>query len=232
MTRYGEAMPRPTAAKIRYATTGGLRKQIAEHRAEERPAARRGEDRGEHALGKRAFGPFLDLQFADPPAADKAGDGDLPHTQETQGHHKDQRGHGHLEPGERELFAPGQARAGRQRRQHEKDREDARRIPSVQSEDTPAAFARLIEEGENLQADDRQHARHEVQNQSAQEGEAELHEQRAEDDGLLGGRCIIAEFLRLGRGLLYGDAGDRAARSRRGSRPRRHRRTTASGLCP
>jgi len=167
----------------------GLPEREAEHRTEKRPAARGRQHGAEHALEEGAERPLPRL---DVPRlrADETGNRQFPDAEERKREGEHDPRHGDVEAGRCELLSPGEARPGEAdlrghagRRQGEEDREHAEAVPEVHLEHLAPVAARLLGERHEFEAEHRQDAGHEVQEQAAGEAHEEHDGQRERSRG-------------------------------------------------
>ena len=161
-------------------------------RRHNRRGARRGKNGGNDALQKRTKRPFLGGGRLNTAAAEETRDWNFPDSEQTQRHGKYHGGDCHVERGAAELAAPGEIdRTGKHGEQQEHGN-DACRIPDIENQRVAAAAPRLLDKAHDLEADHRQHARHQVENQPANKRQRDVVRERAGSRIHLQARQIIA----------------------------------------
>jgi hypothetical protein len=148
---------------------------VADGRSHQRGHARGGDDRGENA-GEEAAGEAGLLGEIAAGAGER--EAELKLAGEREAEEEDQRGQNGDEAGRLKLEAPAEfAAAGAQDQQRSDDGpetdDDAQRVDKAVGALAALLFAGGVDQGEALEEEDRENARHEVQQQATEKGEAD-----------------------------------------------------------
>ena len=150
-----------------------LREGESEGDAQERRGAGRGQRGGQHAVEECARRPMFRRQPAGGIQGASA-ERDFKHAEQIQRHQRDQRGEADDKDRAAELHAPagmmsGGLDADDDGGEHEKRHQHAEGIDEAELADVARVAPGFADKAKNFQRDDRQHAGHDVQNQSADE---------------------------------------------------------------
>ena len=143
-------------------------------------------------------------QLAGLAAAHEAGNRDFPHAQQGQGKDEHDGGYRRGEAHAGELLPPLQAHHHGGQGQRPEHAKQPQRVVHIEQERPGAAFAGLLDERHDLQAQHGQHAGHHVEHQPAQKGQGQIKQQPARG-GILAHRLQLVQVRagefgqRLGR---------------------------------
>ena len=151
-----------------------LREREAERGAQKRRGAGRRQNGGEHAVEKCAGRAVFRGEFARRVQRASA-ERDFKHAEQIQRDERDERGEADDENRAAELHSPAGVMSGGldaddDGGEREKREQHAERVNQAEFADAARFAFGLADEAEDFQRDDRQHARHDVQNQPADEG--------------------------------------------------------------
>jgi len=171
-TTYGET--HTDGEKNQHDERRALGKREAERDAQKRRSAGRGQNGGQHAVEKCTGRSVLGGNVSGRVECASA-ERDFKHAEQVQCDERDENGEADEKNGVAELHAPtglmsGGLDADNNGRECEKRNQHAGRIDQTHCADVARFAFGLADETEDFQRDDRQHARHQIQDQAADEG--------------------------------------------------------------